>query len=88
MNAKNIKDVKEETAEFLEDVKAEAKDVVERAKKDVKQAVKIAKGDALVAEKKLEHAVEENPMRLVLIAAGIGLVLGIMVGVSIAGRRQ
>ncbi|MDD5503206.1 MAG: hypothetical protein PHH26_07065 [Candidatus Thermoplasmatota archaeon] len=93
------KDIKEETAELLEQikddakeavkrVKEDAKDVIKRAREDAQEAVKVAKGEVASVEKKVVHAIEKDPMRSVLIVAGAGLLLGLIIGGAMAHKKH
>jgi ElaB/YqjD/DUF883 family membrane-anchored ribosome-binding protein len=93
------KDVKDEAEELIEQIKSDAKDAVKKVKEDAQsiikhakeeaqEAVKVAKDEVSSAKKSIVKKIEKDPMKSVLIVAGAGLLLGIIVGASLAHRKH
>ncbi len=91
MTAKNIKS---ESEARLEHIKEDAKETMKCAKEGAmeaveyaKDAMKVAKGELVAAERKVERAIEKDPMHAVMIATGVGVVIGAALAALIIRRR-
>lgn len=74
----DVSRIKDDLAETAHDVAEAAAEGVSMAKRQVTDTVKLAKKQSRAAAKTLAEQIEENPWTSVAIAAGAGVVLGIL----------
>jgi ElaB/YqjD/DUF883 family membrane-anchored ribosome-binding protein len=62
------------------DAKERAREALRGAAESAREAVKSAKDKASELEESLEQSIRDHPIRAVLIAGGVGLLLGMILG--------
>lgn len=73
-----VRDVKDRASEYIETGKEKAREYVESGRDKAREYVESGREKAREWEEGVEGYIQEKPVQALLIAAGVGLVLGLL----------